>query len=136
MSDQCELCLNQISIRVFPCLYHCKKMLCIQHLSEHDKYIDKQIQFQKELEILWKNYNFIFNEDKIRNEYEKLRIKLENYQNLKDNINNLLSINHFQDSIENNQKFQMTIQLIQKAIEQENQSNLIMSKSFYSIKFT
>jgi hypothetical protein len=111
-------------------------MLCIQHLSEHDKYIDKQIQFQKELEILWKNYNFIFNEDKIRNEYEKLRIKLENYQNLKDNINNLLSINHFQDSIENNQKFQMTIQLIQKAIEQENQSNLIMSKSFYSIKFT
>jgi len=109
-------------------------MLCIQHLSEHDKYIEKQIQFKKQLDNLWKNYNLIFNEDKIINEYEKLRIKLENYRILKENINNLLSINHFHDSIENNQKFQMTIQLIQKAIEQENQSNLILSKLFYSIK--
>lgn len=123
-SGQCELCSNQsnqISIRVFPCLYHCKKMLCIQHLSEHDKYIEKQIKSQKELEILWKNYMNIFNEEKLVNQLEELKLKLEYYRELKQEMNNLLLINHFQDSIENNQKFQKAIQVIQNAIQQENQ---------------
>jgi len=134
-SGQCELCLNQpnqISIRVFPCLYHCKKMLCIQHLSEHDKYIEKQIQYQKQLGILWKNYSLVFNEEKVENEYEKLKAKLETYRELKENINSLLLINHFNDSIENNQKFQMAIQTVQKAIQRENQSKSLIRMSFYS----
>ncbi len=131
-SGQCELCFNQISSRVFPCLYHCKKMLCIQHLSEHDKYIEKQIQCQKQLEFLWKNYSLIFNEEKIENDYQKLKIKLENFRELKQEINHLLLIKHFHDSIDNNQKFQMAIQVVQHAIEQENQSKSIIRKLFYS----
>ncbi|CAF0878930.1 unnamed protein product [Rotaria sp. Silwood1] len=127
LSGQCEdeLCLkeaNPISIRVFPCLYHCKKMLCIKHLSEHDKYIENQIQFQKQLEHLWNNYTSIFNEDKIKKEFQKLKIKLENYQKLSEDINNVLLINHFHDSMENNQKLQIAIQTVQKAIEQEYRS--------------
>src|SRR5690349_7441343 len=135
LSDQCEICLNesnQISIRLFPCLYHCKKMLCIQHLSEHDKYIEKQIQYQKELDILWKNYNLIFNQENILNEFQHLKNKIENYRKLKQDINQLLLINHYQDSIENNQKFQIAIQTVQKAIEHEKQSKLIILMSFYS----
>ena len=125
--DQCEdeLCLNNSSDqskRVFPCLYHCRKMLCIKHLSEHDKYIENQIQFQKELEYLWKNYSLIFNEEKIRNEFQSLKTKLENYQQLSQEINSLLVINNFQNPTENNQKFQMAIQTVKKAIQQEHQS--------------
>ncbi len=133
MSDQCELCLNhsnENSIRVFPCLYHCKKMLCIQHLSEHDKYIDKQIQYQKQLENLWNNYNLIFNEDKIQEQVNILTSQLENHRKLKQEIKNLLLINHFHDSMENDQKFQTAIQTVQKAIEHENQSKLIIRKKF------
>ncbi len=133
MSDQCELCLNhsnENSIRVFPCLYHCKKMLCIQHLSEHDKYIDTQIQSQKQLENLWNNYNLIFNEDKIQEQVNILTSQLENHRKLKQEIKNLLLINHFHDSMENDQKFQTAIQTIQKAIEHENQSKLIIRKRF------
>ncbi|CAF3553593.1 unnamed protein product [Rotaria sordida] len=131
LSGQCEdeLCLKEsspISIRVFPCLYHCKKMLCIKHLSEHDKYIEKQIQFQKQLEELWNNYISIFNEDKIQKEFQILKIKLENYQKLSKDIKNLLLINHFHDSMENNQKLQMAIETVQKAIEQENRSKSII----------
>ncbi|CAF2382360.1 unnamed protein product [Rotaria sp. Silwood2] len=127
LSGQCEdeLCLKEshpIPIRVFPCLYHCKKMLCIKHLSEHDKYIEKQIQFQKQLEHLWNNYISIFNEDKIQKELQKLKIKLEKHQKLSKDINHLLLINHFHDSMENNQKLEMAIQTVQKAIEQENRS--------------
>jgi hypothetical protein len=91
-------------------------MLCIQHLSEHDKYIEKQIQDQKQLENLWKNYNSIINEDKIHQELNRLNNQLDNYRKLKEEINHLLLINHFHDSIENYQKFQTAIQTIQKEI--------------------
>jgi uncharacterized protein with NRDE domain len=105
-------------------------MLCIQHLSEHDKYIDKQIQYQKQLENLWNNYNLIFNEDKIQEQVNILTSQLENHRKLKQEIKNLLLINHFHDSMENDQKFQTAIQTIQKAIEHENQSKLIIRKRF------
>lgn len=121
-SDQCELCSNQ-SNRVFPCLYHCKKMLCIQHLSEHEKYIEKQMEFKKQLENLWKNYLEIFNEENILREFEKLKAKIDYYKELKKQVHNLLFINHFHDSIDNNHIFENTIQLIQNAIQQEKQLN-------------
>jgi len=105
-------------------------MLCIQHLSEHDKYIDKQIQYQKQLENLWKNYNLIFNEDKIQEQVNILTSQLENHRKLKQEIKNLLLINHFHDSMENDQKFQIAIQTVQKAIEHENQSKFIIRKRF------
>ncbi len=123
MSDRCELCLNDNSIRVFPCLYHCKKMLCIQHLSEHDKYIDKQMQDQKQLKNLWKNYNSIFNEDNIQEELQRLKNQLETHLELKEEINSLLSINYFHDSIDNHQRFQTAIQKVQQAIESKQKVN-------------
>ncbi len=137
LSGHCEdeLCLNESnhkSIRVFPCLYHCKKMLCIKHLSEHDKYIDKQIQSQKQLEYLWKDYSLSFNEEKIQKEFQKLKTKLENYQQLSKEIRHLLLIKNFNDSIENNQKLQTAIETVKKAIEQEDQLESIIGMLVYS----
>lgn len=138
LSDRCEVCLgecNPLSARVFPCLYHCKRMLCIKHLSEHDKYIDKQIQLQKQLENLWNNYISIFNEDKIQEEFHKLKTKLDYHQRLKKYIERLLVINQFPDSLENDDKFQTAIDTIQTAIEQENQSQFTIGE-LISFKFS
>jgi hypothetical protein len=133
LSGQCEdeSCLykaSSISIRVFPCLYHCKKMLCIKHLSEHDKYIEKQIQLQQ----LWSDYSLIFNEKEIQQQIQQLKIKLENYQQLNKEIQDLLLIKHLQNSVENNEKLQMAINTIEKVIEQEKESKAIISEIFYS----
>ncbi len=126
LSGHCEdeLCLNESnhkSIRVFPCLYHCKKMLCIKHLSEHDQ-----------LEYLWKDYSLSFNEEKIQKEFQKLKTKLENYQQLSKEIRHLLLIKNFNDSIENNQKLQTAIETVKKAIEQEDQLESIIGMLVYS----
>jgi hypothetical protein len=107
-------------------------MLCIKHLSEHDKYIDKQIQSQKQLEYLWKDYSLIFNEEKIQKEFQKLKTKLENYQQLSKEIRHLLLIKNFNDSIENNQKLQTAIETVKKAIEQEDQLESIIGMLVYS----
>ncbi|CAM4856787.1 unnamed protein product [Rotaria socialis] len=127
LSGQCEddACLKEcssLSIRVFPCLYHCKKMLCIRHLSEHDKCTEKQIQSKKQLENLWNSYILIFNEDKAQEKFQNLKMKLETFQKLRKDIQNVLSINNFHDSMENNRKLQIAIETVEKFMEQENQS--------------
>ena len=119
MSGQCELCVNGISIRVFPCLYHCKKMLCIEHLAEHDQLIEKQIQLQKQLENLWTNFRGVC-EEQIR----KLQMKIDSYRKLKEQTENLLLIKHFHHSIEHQENFQRAIQMIENAIDEENQMKI------------
>ncbi|CAF1650794.1 unnamed protein product [Adineta ricciae] len=123
--ESCSKQSNKIS-RVFPCLYHCKKMLCIQHLSEHDKYIEKQLQYQNQLEGLWKTYRVMFNEEKIEEEYLKLKTKLENFRQLGNEIERLLLMKNFHDSMENNQKLQAAVQIVQKAIAEDNREKVIM----------
>lgn len=111
MSGQCELCSNVHSIRVFPCLYHCKKMLCIEHLSEHEQWMAKQSQLGK----LWENFQGIFQEKKVEEQLSKLQMKLENYRKLKEDIENFLSSKDFHQSNE----CQRAIEMIEKAIEEE-----------------
>ncbi|CAF1022456.1 unnamed protein product [Adineta steineri] len=97
-------------------------MLCITHLSEHDQYIKEQIQSQTELKHLWNEYIKMFNEEQIQREIESLNIKLENYQKLKENVNNLLSTDCSDQSIDQNEKLQKAIEKVQDAIAQENRS--------------
>lgn len=99
MSDQCELCSNN---RVFPCLYHCKKMLCIEHLSEHERLMNQQNQLRK----LWEN----FDEKKIEEEVIRLQNQLENYRKLKDAIENLLST----DDVHRSNEYQQAIEMIER----------------------
>lgn len=121
MSGQCELCSNGESIRVFPCLYHCKKMLCIEHLSEHDRAIEKQIQLQKRLANLWMNFQGVFQENKLEEQLRILQMKLDNYRKIKEEIQSLLLVKHFHQSNEHQQNFQQAIQMIENAIEQEDE---------------
>jgi hypothetical protein len=50
---------------------------------------------------------------------------------LREDVNNLLSIDHFDDSMDKNEKFHRTIERVQKAIEQENRSKSMTCKLFY-----
>lgn len=103
MSDQCELCSNN---RVFPCLYHCKKMLCIEHLSEHERLMNQQNQLRK----LWENFQENFDEKKIEEEVIRLQNQLENYRKLKDAIENLLST----DDVHRSNEYQQAIEMIER----------------------
>ncbi|CAF1273835.1 unnamed protein product [Rotaria sordida] len=127
LSSQCqdELCLkegNPKSTRLYLCSHHCYKMLCLKHLTEHDQCIKNRTQYQNKLKDLWDIYTAKFDEDKVEKQIQNLKIELKNYQNLKKCIENLLSINHFHGSMENNQKFEIAIAKLQKVIEQKNQS--------------
>lgn len=109
-------------------------MLCISHLSEHDQYLEKQLHLQKQLANLWENYQTRFNEDKWQKELDKLKNKLEKYRQLKEAINHVLGINQFNDSMEDNDKFQRLMQTVQDAIREEDQTNVVPSKFYYSIE--
>ncbi len=63
---------------------------------------------------------------------QKLKTKLENYQQLSKEIRNLLLIKNFNESIENNQKLQTAIVTVKKAIEQENQLESMIGMLVYS----
>ncbi|CAF3800521.1 unnamed protein product [Rotaria sp. Silwood1] len=122
---QDELCLkgaNPQSKRLYLCSHHCCKLVCRDHLTEHDEYVEKRPQYQNKLKALWSDYMVKFNEDLIREQIQILQITLKNQQNLKKYIENLLTINHFHDSMKNNQEFEIAIAKVQKAIQQENQS--------------
>ncbi|CAF1143537.1 unnamed protein product [Rotaria sp. Silwood1] len=122
---QDELCLkgaNPQPKRLYLCSHHCYELVCRAHLTEHDEYVEKRPQYQNKLKALWSDYMVKFNEDLIREQIQILQITLKNQQNLKKYIENLLTINHFHDSMKNNQEFEIAIAKVQKAIQQENQS--------------
>ncbi|CAF1247233.1 unnamed protein product [Adineta steineri] len=126
VSDLCQhglCCLkgsSPASTLLYPCLHHCKKMLCITHLNQHHQYITEQIQFQTELKHLWSDYNRKFNEEQIRKELESFsNMILENYQKLKENVNSLLSTKHSDQSIDKNEK-------LKDAIVQVNRSKSML----------
>lgn len=128
MSEKCELCVNQVSNRVFPCLYHCKKMLCIQHLSEHEKSVEKQLDYHNQLDGLWKDYSLRVNEKNLFEQFLKLKTKLFNFQKLKEETKELLAITHLQDSMENVQRFEKVIERVQQAMDEENTSKMLERK--------
>ncbi|CAF4186287.1 unnamed protein product [Rotaria sordida] len=127
LSGQCEheLCSKQSHskpIRLYQCSYHCRKMLCIEHLCEHEQYIEKHMHHRNQLEELFNNYSVIFDEDECLKEIQRLQKKLEEYQRLCGVTKNLLSIHSSHSSMENNEKFQKVIEAVKQAIKQENQS--------------
>lgn len=99
MSTRCDECSIE---RVFPCLYHCQKLLCLQHLGEHE---DK-LRFQENLKTLWNFYENRFNENQIEKQIEFYRNKLKDFRRMKSEIENLIvenrfaSIDEFQRGIE------------------------------------
>lgn len=97
MSDfgQCgDPSCNETAVRLFDCVHHCMKMVCLQHLIEHDRLIEnnkKELEIvQNELKRLYLMYSSLIDENKIRFEYER---KLDDYKRLVNEINSLLGNN-------------------------------------------
>lgn len=132
MSGPCEdpACSNrsQKVTRVFPCLYHCQKMLCIRHLAQHDRYIERQIQSQSELEELWTRYLSIFNEQKLEEQLQKLIQKLDDFRRMKNDIDSILQIRNFHDSTANADRLRSAIRAVREAIEQSDPFDAVRPK--------
>jgi hypothetical protein len=88
---------NETAIRLFDCVHHCMKMVCLQHLIEHDRLIEnnkRQLDIvQNEVKRLYLIYSSLIDENKIRLEYER---KLDEYKRLSNEMNSLLE-NHTND---------------------------------------
>jgi septal ring factor EnvC (AmiA/AmiB activator) len=85
---------NETSVRLFDCAHHCMKMVCLQHLIDHDRLFERnkrQLEnIQQELKRLYSIYSSLIDENKIRSEYEQ---QLDNYQKLVNQVNSVLETN-------------------------------------------
>ena len=90
---QCaESSCQENAVRLFDCVHHCMKRICLQHLIEHDRLIEnnkRQLEFvQNELKRLYLLYSSLIDENKLRCEYEQ---KLDEYKNLFKQMNSILT---------------------------------------------
>ena len=110
---------NEASVRLFDCIHHCKKMICLQHLIEHDRIVEnnkRQLEtIQLELKHIYSIYLSLVDENKIRDEYEQ---KLNDYKRLVDEVNCLLENNS--NDIE---RFQLTIEKLKRTINEKQKSS-------------
>ncbi|CAF3705472.1 unnamed protein product [Rotaria socialis] len=85
---------NEEAVRLFDCAHHCMKMVCLQHLIDHDRLFEnnrRQLEIvQVEVKRLYSIYSSLIDEDKIRYEYEQ---KLNDYKKLVNEVNILLENN-------------------------------------------
>lgn len=113
------------AVRLFDCAHHCMKLLCLQHLIEHDRLIDDNEQYfnnlRKELEQLWTTYSTLVNEANLRCEYEQ---KLMRHEQLVQEVKYLLDTN-----TSDIQLYQSMSAKLNQTIQQEQQSNQYAPKS-------
>ncbi|CAF3365212.1 unnamed protein product [Rotaria sp. Silwood1] len=110
---------NEQAVRLFDCAHHCKKMICLQHLIEHDRLVEnnkRQLEIvQLELKRLYLIYSSLIDEDKIRYEYEQ---KLNDYQKLVNEVNTLLENNS--NDIE---QFRLVIEKLKQTINDKQKQS-------------
>jgi len=114
------------SVRLFDCVHHCMKRVCLKHLIEHDRLIEtnrKQLELvQNELKRLYLVYSSLIDENKIRSEYEK---KLDDYKRLIQEMNSILESNRI--DIESIRLFNEKLKKI--IAEKQKQTNENLSKN-------
>ncbi|CAF2393249.1 unnamed protein product [Rotaria sp. Silwood2] len=107
------------AVRLFDCAHHCMKMICLQHLIEHDCLVEnnkRQLEIiLPELNRLYSIYSSIIDEDKIRYEYEQ---KLDDYKKLVNEVNNLLENNS--NDIE---QFRLIIEKLKQTINEKQKQS-------------
>jgi len=116
---------NETAVRLFDCVHHCMKMVCLQHLIEHDRLIEnnkRQLEIvQNELKRLYLIYSSLIDENKIRLDYER---KLDDYKRLSNEMNTLLE-NHTNDI----EQIRLFIEKLKKIIhDKQKQSGESLSK--------
>jgi hypothetical protein len=116
------------AVRLFDCVHHCMKMVCLQHLIDHDRLIDhnkrESEHLQNELKRLYSIYSSIIDENKIRLEYEQ---KLDEYKQLVNDVNNL-----FENNSNNIEQIRLMNEKLRKMIdENQKQSDEFLSKILF-----
>ena len=119
MSNQCEECSTE---RVFPCLYHCQKMLCLQHLGEHEE----KMLVREKLKSLWNSYELLFNPNQIQQQIDALTMKLEHFHQIKNEIQSVFFIDNSTDEID--EKVQCAIETMRRVLEHEIRTKSILCK--------
>ena len=108
---------TEIAVRLFDCVHHCTKLVCLQHLIEHDRLIDYNQQYlnnlRTELKQLWINYSSLIDETKLHSEFEQ---KLKKHQQLIQDTTYLLENNSF-----NIDHYRFMLEQLKENIEQQNQ---------------
>lgn len=116
---------TETSIRLFDCAHHCMKLVCLQHLIEHDQLINSNSQclnnLRSELEQLWTVYSTSIDETKLYSEFEQ---QLTKHQQLIQEVTNLIE----NDSL-NIEEYQITLEKLKTSIEQEKQCIQSSSRS-------
>lgn len=105
---------TELAGRLFDCAHHCKKMVCLHHLIEHDRCVE---QHQHELENLsgelrqlWTNYQSSIDEVKLRSEFEH---RVKRHRQLLADVSNLLANENV-----NNEQCRLVLEKLKQNIEQ------------------
>jgi hypothetical protein len=128
---QCSepLC-TELAVRLFDCSHHCMKLVCLEHLIEHDRMIEHNQDYlynlQTEVKQLWTTYSSLVDETKLCFEFEQ---KLKKHQQLIRDISNLFEINSI-----NIEHYRLMIEKLKQNIEQEKQLNQYSTESFPRIE--
>jgi hypothetical protein len=110
---QCNepLC-NKNAVRLFDCAHHCMKLICLEHLIEHDRLIEHNRYLDNartELKELWIAYSLLTDETKLYFEYEQ---KLQKHQQLIKDLTNLFKNN----SINNMEQYKFMLERLKQNI--------------------
>jgi hypothetical protein len=128
---QCSepLC-SEMAVRLFDCTHHCMKLVCLQHLIEHDQLIEYSQDYldnlRTELKQLWTTYSLLVDETKLRFEFE---YKLKKYQQLIRDLSNL-----FENNSIDIEHYRFMMEKLKQTIEQEKQLNQYSIESFPHIE--
>jgi septation ring formation regulator EzrA len=117
---QCsEPSCSENTVRLFDCVHHCMKLVCLQHLIEHDRLIEHNQDYlnnlHTEVKQLWTTYSSLADETKLRFEFEQ---KLKKHQQIIQDISNLFEMNSG-----NVEHYRLMVEKLNQNIEQLNQSD-------------
>ena len=105
-------------VRLFSCAHHCTKLVCLHHLIEHDRLLERERQefelCQNEIKRHAAVYLSLVDEEKLQLEYEQ---KLHEHQRLVFQINSC-----FQQSPNDIEQMKSLIEQLKKLIQERNKS--------------
>ena len=102
------------AVRLFHCAHHCAKMVCLHHLIDHDRSIERDRQqlenSRNELKRFSSIYSSLVDEEKLRLDYEQ---KLQEYKRF------VFDVSYYLENKSNDmEQIQAMIEKLKKAIQE------------------
>ncbi|CAF3351227.1 unnamed protein product [Rotaria socialis] len=123
--ESCIESFSGTSTRTYACVHHCKKMLCMKHLNEHEQLIEEQTESKRQLKQAWDDYSNTVHVNELEKQYQDLEQKLQMYYELLEHTENALSLKVSDSSIENNQNIKTVTEIILGHTSLDNRSTSI-----------